>query len=228
MYTKAELPRYDMPADVLLVLFAVILLIKMFERRRAILSVLCILSLCMLGQTFVSIDPVGGDVYTIVETNGFPILYTRSFKNDRAVHYETEGDFGYYNYQYTYVDKALDMILNQVEWDTQINVVSAYSNYEPQFYYDEIKWDSGDKKRRYFDENSVTEGCLDIVRVNAYELLEGKEFPEKAVFIDMAWCPENAEAAIESLSEFYEIQGPMSAKQGFAGSVTYYLLQLRK
>lgn len=114
-YIKAALPRYNMLADVLLVVFGVCALIKMFERRRAIISVFIIFAACMLAQAFVNIDPVGTDIFTKVNTNTFPIAYTKSLSKDAKMHFDNPGDYGYYNFQYSLVDRCVDKIKSEVD-----------------------------------------------------------------------------------------------------------------
>ena len=104
-YTKAVLPRYNMLSDVLLCFFGVILLIKMFERRRAILSVLGILGVLMLGEAFITIDPVSSSVFTTIETDSFPIVQTSSFKSELEKAENNTGDFCFYNYHYYFLER---------------------------------------------------------------------------------------------------------------------------
>ena len=84
-YPKATLPRYNMLADTLLSMFSVIMLIKLFERRRVILSTLTVIGALMLGETMITIDPVSAKLFTNMETNRFPILYTAGFSKDEKL-----------------------------------------------------------------------------------------------------------------------------------------------
>lgn len=112
-YTNAVLPRYDMPSDVLLCVIGVILLIKMFERRRAVLSVLGILGVLMFGEAFMTIDPISSSVFTTIETNTFPLVQTSSFKSELKNSEDNPGDYSFYNYQYTMIYNAKDDILQR-------------------------------------------------------------------------------------------------------------------
>lgn len=224
-YTNAVLPRYDMLSDVLLCVFGVILLIKMFERRRAVLSVLGIVGVMMFGEAFVTIDPISSSVFTNIETNSFPMVQTAAFKSEQEKAENNAGDFGYYNYQYTFIDKAIDNILWRFNWYGDCKVVSAYDGCEVQFYYDDLMWDMDNAKRAYPVGGGSEDRYQYIGRVNYRTLLEGEGIPNRAVFIDSPWCTGDTQAAIDALAEIYNVDGPMESEQGFAGSVTYYFLE---
>lgn len=102
-YTNAVLPRYDMLSDVLLCLIGVILLIKMFERIRAIIPVLLTLAILMLGEAFVTIDPVSSSTFATISTSGFPLVNTSYLKSELTGESNSVGDFSFYNYHYTVI-----------------------------------------------------------------------------------------------------------------------------
>lgn len=224
-YTKAALPRYNMLSDVLLCIIGVILLIKMFERRRAVLSVLGIVGVLMFAEAFVTIDPLSSSVFTNIDTNSFPMVQTSTFKRELEKAENNAGDFGYYNYQYTFIDKAIDDILWRFNWYGDCKVVSAYEGCEAQLYYDNLMWDMDNARRAYPVGGGSEDRYQYIGRVNYRGLLTGGDIPNRAVFIDSPWCTGDTQAAIEELAELYNIDGPMVSRQGFAGSVTYYFLE---
>ena len=102
-YTSAVLPRYDMLSDVLLCLIGVILLIKMFERIRVIIPVMLTLAILMLGEAFVTIDPVSSSTFATISTSGFPLVNTSYLKSELTGEINGVGDFSFYNYHYTVI-----------------------------------------------------------------------------------------------------------------------------
>lgn len=226
-FDKAILPKNDMLADVILAMFAVFLLIKMFERYNVIMYTLGIIGLIMYMQAFVNIDPVSAKFFTTIETNSFPMMYTASFKSEKDIQQDNATDYGYYNYQYTFVDKAIDDALWHFDWYGTAKIVSAYEGCETQLFYDDLRWDLVEAKRAYPVGLRDDERYQYIGRSNVETLLMGSSLPERLLFIDSPWCSGDTEADLEILSQYYEIDGPRLSKQGFAGSIIYYFLELK-
>lgn len=227
-YTKAGLVRYNMLADVLLAMIGCCLLIKMFERRRAVLSVTCILALLMFGEAFVTIDPVSASLYTTVNTNAFPMVFPVNFRWERAQLQNNVGDFGYYNYQYTFIDWALNDILTEFgQTEGDIHIISAYEGVEAQLGDENVIWDSKDHVRRYIAYGEDGQNIQRIRRVNVSELMTEAYLPERAILMVSPWCGGRIEDTLAMLPKNYDIVGPMVSDRGYAGNVEYYFIELK-
>ncbi len=225
-YPKATLPRYNMLADTLLSMFSVIMLIKLFERRRVILSTLTVIGALMLGETMITIDPVSAKLFTNMETNRFPILYTAGFSKDEKALNGNLGDYGYYNYHYTFVNEAIDSILKEYASDTDIVVASSANEGETQFRQDNIKWDR--KKGELVYHSGQADGCfVNVNRVAVDGVLKLEKLPERLVYIEIPWNRGDSKAAIERMSEFYQVDGPKVMYEGYQGTVLYYFFNLK-
>lgn len=227
LYQEAKQPRYNMLSDVLFVLFAVFILLKLFEKRHVLVSVLSVTGLLMFGEAFVTIDPVSAAVFTNVNTNSFPMLFTATFKWDKETIENNAGDFAFYNYQYTFIDKAIDDILSRYSWKGSSRILSASATIESQLLYDELRWDTV-KRRRGYDTEPWSGRFWYIRRDNAFDMLGGNDWPDSGVLIESPWCVGDLGAAVFELSKYYDVDGPYESKQGFAGSVIYYFVTLRK
>ena len=225
-YPKATLPRYNMLADTLLAMFGVIMLIKLFERRRVILSTLAVIGALMLCETFVTIDPVSASLFTNMETNRFPILYTAGFSKDEAQLNGNLGDYGYYNYHYTFVNEAIDSILCEYASDTKITVASSADEGETQFRQDDIKWDKVNGELVYHS-GEEDERYVGIERVAVDGILKLKQLPERLVYIEIPWNRGDSKAAIDNISTYYQVDGPKIEFEGSLGTVLYYFFRLK-
>lgn len=227
LYQEAKQPRYNMLSDVLFSMFAVFMLLKLFERRHVLVSVLSVTGLLMFGEAFVTIDPISAEVFTNVNTNSFPMVFTATFKWEQDTFGSNAGDFAFYNYQYTFIDKALDDILSRYSWKGSSRILSASANIESQLLYDELRWDPIERRRGY-DTDPDSGRFWYIRRDNVLDMLGGNDWPDSGVLIESPWCIGDLDTAVYELSKYYDVEGPYESKQGFAGSVIYYFVTLRK
>lgn len=225
-YPKATLPRYNMLADTLLAMFGVIMLIKLFERRRVILTTLTVIGALMFGETFITIDPVSAGMFTNMETNRFPILYTAGFAKDDESLNGNLGDYGYYNYHYTFVNEAIDSIFDEYEPQGDIIVASSANEGETQFRQDDIKWDMTAGTLVYHSGDS-DERFVSVNRVAVDGILKLSKLPERLVYIEIPWNHGDSKTAIGNISEYYHVDGPKVMYEGYQGTVLYYFFNLK-
>lgn len=225
-YPKATLPRYNMLADTLLSMFGVIMLIKLFERRRVILSTFTVIGVLMLCETFITIDPVSTAMFTNMETNRFPILYTAGFSKDEKKLNGNLGDYGYYNYHYTFVNEAIDSILDEYAPDSDVTVASSANEGETQFRQDNIKWDIT-KGELVYHSSRPDERFISVQRVAVDGILKLENLPERLVYIEIPWNRGDSKAAIDNISTFYQVDGPKIMYEGYQGTVLYYFFRLK-
>ena len=226
-YPKATLPRYNMLADTMLAMIGVIMLIKLFERRRVILSTLAVLGGLMFAETFITVDPVSAALFTNMQTNRFPILYTAGFSSEQKEMNGNPGDYAYYNYHYTFVNNAIDSILEEYDADFDIIVASSANEGETQFRQDNIRWDPDVKELVYYSEDSTSD-CYSVNRVAVDGILKLAVFPERLVYIEIPWNHGDSKNAIEMLGGYYNVDGPKVMYEGWQGTVLYYFFTLNQ
>lgn len=226
-YPKATLPRYNMLADTLFAMFGVIMLIKLFERRRVILTTLTVLGGLMFAETFITVDPVSAALFTNMQTNRFPILYTAGFSDEQKDMNGNPGDYAYYNYHYTFVNNAIDSILDEYGADTDIIVASSANEGETQFRQDNIRWNPKERALVYYSEDSVS-GCYSVNRVAVDGILKLSVLPERLVYIEIPWNHGDSKSAIDMLENYYSVDGPKVMYEGWQGTVLYYFFTLKQ
>ena len=180
----------------------------------------------MFGETFITIDPVSAGMFTNMETNRFPILYTAGFARDDESLNGNLGDYGYYNYHYTFVNEAIDSIFDEYAPEGDIIVASSANEGETQFRQDDIKWDmlagtlvyhTGESDGRFVSVNRVAvDGILKLLQL-----------PERLVYIEIPWNHGDSKTAIENISGYYHVDGPKVMYEGYQGTVLYYFFNLK-
>ena len=226
-YPKATLPRYNMLADTIFAMFGVIMLIKLFERRRVILTTFTVLGALMFAETFITVDPVSAALFTNMQTNRFPILYTAGFSDEQKDMNGNPGDYAYYNYHYTFVNNAIDSILDEYGADTDIIVASSANEGETQFRQDNIRWNPDMRALVYYSEDSLSE-CYSVNRVAVDGILKLSVLPERLVYIEIPWNHGDSKNAIDMLEGYYNVDGPKVMYEGWQGTVLYYFFTLKQ
>lgn len=245
-YPKALLPRYNMMADVLLAILGTIVLLKLFERRRAVITSFVFVGAFMFTQTFVTVDPVSTMVFTNVNTNSFPMVYAAEFASNQAELNGEPGDYGYYNYQYTFVDSAVDKIIADCYVDGTIYIASSAPFCEVQFRQDDLMWNNEAGKRTFAKRRFLygpgaavtsslgietrsdkTYGYIPVVRYAADGLVKMAELPEHVIYIESPWNHGDSKQAFEILEQYYYHEGPQAVDMGYMGRVLYFNMTLK-
>ena len=228
-YTKAGLPRYNMLTDVLFAMIGTCLLVKMFQRIKAVFPVITLVGLCMLGEAFVTIDPVSAGLFSTMNTNAFPMVFTVYFADDKPEYQGKTGDFAYYNFHYTLLERALnDMIAEfDVPEGDDIVLLSNYEGGETRPEDEVIVWDGAWRRCRFAAFGEDIGERRRVVKVDVSAVLNGRTLPKQAVFFVTPWEMDRTKSSVELLSGYYDVEGPMYAVKGRAGTVEYYFLRLK-
>ncbi len=225
-YQEAKQIRYNMLSDVVFLMLTMFLVVKLLKQLKVLIPLLTICGSLFFVEAFVTIDFMTTALFTNIETNRLPMVFTLFFKDEKEVLNNNAGDYAFYNYQYTFMDRAIDKMLRDlgtggVQW-----VFSASDTYETQFIHDNLRWDIVEGKRCYEDDPTR---YLYIDRENVFEFMErGAELPQRAVLMESPWCKSpDWDKAIEVLAQYYDMTGPCEADEGAAGTIIYYLLELK-
>lgn len=232
-FLEAKGTRYNILSSVLLLLIAVTMLVRVLDRWFAYLPASVVVGGLALAETFLTIDPVTLSVFTSVNTGGWPMVWTAATKAELPLMDVNTGDFGYYNYQFAYMDKAVDNMLESVGYQGWYRIVSSFQELEEdQFKNDFPVWDSklklrtykpvGDEEARYHSIERVyyTEvtGTSDTDRSNIYP---------RCIYVELPWCRNHYEEARKALGKYYIFEGPYTSSVGNLCSLTYYIMYLK-
>ncbi len=228
LYITGALARYNLFCDLVLAITAIAVIEKILpENFRHTTAALC--AGLMLLQSFLTVDPVSRLVFPHVKTGTVDMLYMQMPSEE--LYY---GDPIVYNYQYTFIDKALDSILADTYQGGRLNIVHFGDTYEDgahfggNWYQDwipyRISWDKEAKKRVHYEND-------DTVRINVFgeEMLNESFENGTAVGIDtgvLIFLPQfeyPQEECLDKLRPFFEI-GDKKTWRSIWGCVDYYEL----
>lgn len=226
-FLEAKQPRYNILSDVLFLFLAMTVLIRIFDKLALFISVSVVVGVLAITETFLTIDPVSLSVFTRINTGALPMVWTAAARTEMEYVDINVSDFGYYNYQYTFADRAVDRMLDTVNYQGWFRIVSSFEDgIEDQFVSPNLIWDSELRKRTY--RKADEEGRYHSVqRISYFEELEAWDHDHRCIFVEIPWCRNNSETAIEMLSELYSFEGPYKVSEGLAGSITYYIMYLK-
>ena len=226
-FLEAKGTRYNILSDVLLLFIVVTMVIRVLDRWFSFVPVSMVIAGLAFVETFVTIDPVSLAVFTSVNTGAMPMVWTAATKKELPYVDINIGDFGYYNYQYTYMDRAVDNMLEAVDYQGWFRILSSFKeSAEDQFNNSSLVWDSKLKHRTYKPCNEE-ERYHAIERVYYLSELEQWDFDDRCIYVELPWSRNHTEEAKKALSEYYIFEGPYTSSVGRACSLEYYILYLR-
>ena len=226
-FLEAKGTRYNILSDVLLLLLTMTIVIKVLDKLILFIPTAVLIGGLAFVETFLTIDPVTRAVFTQVNTGGVPMVWTAATKSEMEYMDINIGDFGYYNYQYTFADRAVDRMLDAVDYQRWFKIVSSFEvGIEDQFVTSELVWDSELRKRTYWRQGEE-ERYHNIERVSYDKEVYTYERDPRCIYVEIPWCRNNTERAIELLSEYYIFEGPYKISEGLAGSITYYIMYIK-
>lgn len=229
LFLEAKVTRYNMLSDVLFLLFAVTIVAKLANRIFTFLPITALIGGLAFAEVFLTIDPVTRAVFTPVQTGGIPMVWTAATPDEIESININIGDFGYYNYQYTFIDRAVDIMLDEVDYQDWYRIISTFQEgTEDQVGNPALMWDSEKRTRTYYD--SGEEGRFHrVIRLACDKevYIEAEKRDHRLILFESPWCNNNRDFAIDNLSEFYVFEGPFTVSVGLAGSITYFILYLK-
>lgn len=226
-FLEAKGTRYNILSDVLLLLLTAAVIVKVIDGTRLFVPAAIVVGGLAFVETFLTIDPVTRAVFTRIDTGGVPMVWTAAAKSELECMDINMSDFGYYNYQYTYADRAVDKMLDAVDYQGWFRIVSSFEvGVEDQFGYTGLVWDSKLRQRTY--RTTDEEGRYHTIQRLSYdEEVYSSAHDDRCIFVELPYCRNNPEKAIELLSEFYDFDGPYTITVGLAGSISYYIMYLK-
>lgn len=229
LFQEAKMTRYNILSDVLFIFLMMTIVIKVMDKMVAFVPVSAVVGALAFVEVFLTVDPVTRAVFTRIDTGGIPMVWTAARKADIEYVDINMSDFGYYNYQYTYVDRAVDKMLDAVNYQGWFRIVSPFvGGVEDQFANIQLVWDSKLRKRTYRNTEDDTEWRYHLVERVRYDTeVYTDEHTARCIFVELPFCKNDSERAIGLLKEFYIFEGPFTISEGLAGSITYYIMYLK-
>ncbi len=231
LYITGALARYNLFCDLVLAITGVVVIETLFlEKTRYLITVPCVG--LMLLQSYITVDPVSRAVFPHVETGMADMLYMQMPSEE--IYY---GDTLVYNYQYTFIDRALDKCFAEGFQEDAVNVVHVgYSHgdgsqFNGNCWQDwvpyKLRWDKKQEKRVHYKSE-------DTVRINVFgeEWLvewfkQGKAGDmDKAVLIFLPQYEYDQDTCLEQLEPLFEI-GEKQTYRSILGCVDYYELHAK-
>lgn len=232
LYITGALARYNLFCDLALAITGVVAIEMIFSgKSRYRIIIPCIL--LMLTQSFLTIDPVSRTVFPHVETGGpISLLYMQMPSQEQFY-----ADTVVYNYQYTFIDRALDESFAEGIEENGVNVIhfgDTYgdgSQFNGNWWQDwvpyKLRWDKKEHKRVHYESD-------DTVRINVFGedwltgwLEKGKvEELEEAVLIFLPQFEHDEEECLRQIEPLFEI-GEKHTYTSILGCVNYYKLRAK-
>lgn len=233
LYITASVARYNVAGDVLLcliffycmALFAAELPESTFLKKKyAGMAVTAVFGVLLAGECVFTVDPVTRGLFLKLDTGNTTLCFTGKVSDINSIYY---GDYLIYNTQYTYIDKAYDKVLADVDYHpdtTDIYIPDSNGSFicgNLPFYY--LNWDEKTKKRVFY-ENENTQEMEFYNEVKYFSSKMVSEGKDKAVLIVNPYMINvHEEEHLAKLAPYYEI-GERKEVKLLQGSIVYYEL----
>ena len=224
VYITYPLLRYNLVIEICINLVLSLSILSLPGKKlKYLLS--CVLIILFVGQAYLTIDPVMKQANQKVETGQVPLALSYPDPMDYF------GDYMLYNYQYSYVDKGLRKIFDEINYDEDTDVIlcgdlrALFIGGNPEVPY-KLKWNKSKEIFTYqSNENSIeiTTKALD----NLDELYRNGQLKKNAVVIYIPYYQVDKETSIEKLQTYYESEKLNKIDIGIYGSMEYVYLNLK-
>ena len=226
-FLEAKMARYNILSDVLFMFIVMTMVIRVLDRWSAVIPASLVVGGLAFAETFVTIDPLSLAVFSSVNTGGKTMVWTAATKKELPLVDINAGDFSYYNYQYTYMDRAVDKMLDKVDYQGWYRILSSFNDgVEDQFSNKSLVWDSKLKQRTY-KPGDEEERYHTVTRMHYSAEIEQWDLDDRCIYVELPWCRNNTQEAKKALRDYYIFEGPYTSSVGDLCSLTYYILYLR-
>lgn len=221
-FLEAKQTRYNILSDTLFLFITMVMVIRVLDGKREYICVSAVIGLLAFVETYLTIDPVSLAVFTRVNTGRVPMVWTASTRDKFEYMDINVGDFGYYNYQYTSMDRAVDKMLDRVDYQGWYRITSSFVELtEDQFSSENLLWDSVHRIRTY----RKPDGEVNLHAIQRLHYTEEIVYLDhRSIYVEIPWCRNHTEEALAALGEGYDIDGPYTTSGGLGCSLSYYVL----
>ncbi len=233
LYITASVARYNVTGDVLLYLiffYCMALLaaelpeVTFLKKKYTCAVVTAVFGILLAVECVFTIDPVTRGLFLKLDTGNTTLCFTGKVSDINSIYY---GDYLIYNTQYTYIDKAYDKVLANVDYHpdtTDIYIPDSNGSFicgNLPFYY--LNWDEKTQKRVFYENEDTQEMEFynEVKHFSSEMVSEGKD---RAVLIINPYMVSVSETDnLEKLAPYYEI-GERKEVKLLQGGIVYYEL----
>jgi nucleotide-binding universal stress UspA family protein len=197
---------------------------QLVKKKYAGMAVTAVFGALLAGECVFTVDPVTRGLFLKLDTGNTTLCFTGKVSDINSIYY---GDYLIYNTQYTYIDKAYDKVLADVDYHpdtTDIYIPDSNGSFicgNLPFYY--LNWDEKTKKRVFY-ENENTQEMEFYNEVKYFSSKMVSEGKDKAVLIVNPYMINvHEEEHLAKLAPYYEI-GERKEVKLLQGSIVYYEL----
>lgn len=222
LYITAAMARYNVVGDIMLYLLGLAFLDMMISNAAMYIPSAGI-AVMLIAQCFYTVDPLTVAAFGGVDTGSGKMVYVGIEDGDRYY-----GDYLIYNTQYLWIDRVMDKLLADSDYDGTQDIIlfndyggSQIAGNDPLYYYN---WDKRLKKRVFYsNENTVKMSYIvgDI-------LADNMKLQSRAIVVFIPYMHNDEEKAMHRLNIFYNA-GPRQSAYDRHGRIDYYnLVRLKK
>ena len=222
LYITAAMARYNVVGDIMLYVLGLACLDMMISNAAMYIPSAGI-AVMLIAQCFYTVDPLTVAAFGGVDTGSGKMVYVGIEDGDRYY-----GDYLIYNTQYLWIDRVMDKLLADSDYDGTQDIIlfndyggSQIAGNDPLYYYN---WDKRLKKRVFYsNENTVKMSYIvgDI-------LADNMKLQSRAIVVFIPYMHNDEEKAMHRLNIFYNA-GPRQSAYDRHGRIDYYnLVRLKK
>ena len=224
LYITAALARYTIFSTVILWLIALLLLNYVWGpviSRIKVLGVCAAIILLLAVQNFVYMDPLSNAVFDRLDSGKGRILAT----DLNTAYY---GDSLVNSYRYSYLDKLLDKMLAEADYNQNKQIV-LWSSSEDQSFISSahafpIGWDEEKKERILIGaESTAGQQAHPLNMVLLESIQAGVPLGGETILYFLPYYERDEEAYLSSLREYYQISDRKEVSN-WGGTLSYYIL----
>ena len=225
LYITAALTRYTIFSTVILWLIALLLLNYIWRPVISNIKIIgaCIVMIFLLTvQNFAYIDPLSNVVFDRLDSGKGSILST----DMNTAYY---GDSLVNSYRYSYLDKLLDKMLADADYNEKKQIVLWSSSDDQSFissaYAFPVGWNKDKQERVLMDAKAIS-GQTEIVPLNMVPLQNiqaGEPLGGEAILYFLPYYERDEEAYLSSLRGYYRISDRKEVSN-WGGTLSYYIL----
>lgn len=224
-------PRYHYVLEMGLFLGTVLLLLTAVKNSRVQQILFIVLTIICLLESYTTVDIVTANIFECRDTGGpLPVVHPAwNAKHNQYLPMDILKDMAMYNNQLSYLDKAYDKILDEADYNEEMDIViwdkaqkyNGFSTSSMNRYW------NPEKRKRTFAEKETTVLIHMVYPDNIEKLMEAKELRKEAVYIHTESYGVEENTALKQLEKYYDIVEKKTVKIFMQGAVNYYRLRLK-
>ena len=225
-YITAGAYKYSAAFFAVFTWWVMLIVTDVIKGKKLLNVITSVIIVLFIINSFIHIDPVSRLAFQTVSTGDWYTVQT-NYTHDKY------GNDLCNNYQYTWLDRALNRLLNEINYDgTSQIVITTLERQGSQingnrFVY-QVCWDLKKHRRVFYDDEMLYEND-NLVMINCIASEDLPLIPtltDKAYLLFIPYYEEDEEETIDYISNFYKV-GERKKISEFGGCLYYYELELR-